>query len=208
LTNGWEWKEVDSPLDFSREKRGYLYKQHRVLLPLNEHLGAKDQAEDEDEDANLKAFESQDKSVLLSLPGPDVEGKWIIFDLHILYSSTYQVPVLYFNAFFDDAQQKQLLSLEQLWRNLTREFQNEELRWTFLTQGEHPLLGIPFYFVHPCESASLLKEVSGSLEVGWELSTWLSLVGPIVHYRLPSSFFESSQRTTQQISEPKLGLNK
>ncbi|XP_064605763.1 ubiquitin-like-conjugating enzyme ATG10 [Liolophura sinensis] len=81
------------------------------------------------------------------------------YEYHVVYSHSYAVPVLYFNAYKTDGK---LLSLEEIWSNVPnhyRERLNHE-RWTFLTQQEHPLVGRPFYQLHPCHTADLMKQAS------------------------------------------------
>lgn len=62
----------------------------------------------------------------------------------------------------------------------------------FLSQGEHPTLGMPAWFLHPCETEAIMRDVLGSVEVqgvresegeGWRgkwLETWLMVVGSVV----------------------------
>ncbi|KAJ7068192.1 hypothetical protein C8F01DRAFT_1117245 [Mycena amicta] len=53
-----------------------------------------------------------------------------------------------------------------------------------LSQGDHPTLGTPCWFLHPCESAGAVDEIMRELdttdEVRW-LKTWLLVVGTVVH---------------------------
>jgi len=55
-----------------------------------------------------------------------------------------------------------------------------------ISQDEHPLLGIPFYFLHPCGTENLLEEVGGSASY---LLSWLSVAGPAVGLFIPLQFF-------------------
>lgn len=52
-----------------------------------------------------------------------------------------------------------------------------------ISQGEHPEIRAPCFFLHPCETASVLEEIlPGSSEVGplEILQTWFMLVGTVI----------------------------
>eukprot|EP00742_Colponemidia_sp_Colp-10_P003471 GILJ01003697.1.p1 GENE.GILJ01003697.1~~GILJ01003697.1.p1 ORF type:complete len:229 (-),score=13.92 GILJ01003697.1:109-795(-) len=119
-----------------------------------------------------------------------------LFDYHIVYSPTYQVPVLYLNASNLDGE---VLSTEELWNVLrhSRLFDADTSKWSVLTQGEHPVLGVPYLFLHPCQTADFMKIVwadnsasspsespKGELKVDY-LTCWLALVGPLVGLSMP-----------------------
>ncbi|XP_064625045.1 ubiquitin-like-conjugating enzyme ATG10 [Lineus longissimus] len=109
------------------------------------------------------------------------------YEYHIVYSASYGVPVLYFNACKQDGQ---LLSLEDIWRNVPQ-YHQDRLRhekWTFITQQEHPLLGRPFFQVHPCHTSTLMKQVPEKPRN--YVVSWLSVVGPVVGIDVPMSYSE------------------
>jgi len=82
--------------------------------------------------------------------------KYHKYDYHIVYSPTYQVPVLYFNGYNLDGTP---LKWSEIWDDLPVQIKNEEIRWTSITQKDHPLLFTPFYHVHPCNTAVLMTEL-------------------------------------------------
>ncbi|GFS32142.1 ubiquitin-like-conjugating enzyme ATG10 [Nephila pilipes] len=100
--------------------------------------------------------------------------KYTIFVYHIIYSHSYSVPILWFTAHHEDGK---LLSLEELWKQIPSCFKNNEpdSKWNILTQQEHPILGIPYFMVHPCYTADLLSTCSSSNYI----ISWLSIVGPV-----------------------------
>lgn len=101
------------------------------------------------------------------------------WEYHIVYSSSYAVPVLYFNVWNSSGA---LLELDHVWRIL--EF-NVENNWTALTQVEHPYLRKPYFQLHPCRTQHLIElithqtENSGDHQVN-KLISWLSCIAPYV----------------------------
>jgi hypothetical protein len=56
-----------------------------------------------------------------------------------------------------------------------------------ITQADHPLLGRPYWYVHPCETGSLLKTMGADEEN--VVKQWLSWVGPLVRCHVPPELF-------------------
>lgn len=111
---------------------------------------------------------------------------------HIVYSPSYSVPVLYFNCYRANGS---LLTLEELWETVPALYQarlaNE--RWATLTQAQHPLLGFPFYQLHPCHTADLMSSLRGKCGSNYIMS-WLSAVGPLVHVHLSVDYVKASEK--------------
>lgn len=93
-------------------------------------------------------------------------------ELHVVYSEVFQVPALFFNAFLLDGS---LLPLPQVMGRFQPPF-NSNLSNTagpgdFIIQQEHPILGRPFYEVHPCRTQEsmdmIMNSASMASEVGW-----------------------------------------
>lgn len=109
----------------------------------------------------------------------------ICYHYNIVYSESYQVPVMYFTASHQDGRQ---LQLEQIWDQMILS-SNVVDKLSTLTQTEHPLLGIPCYHVHPCNTATMMSSVlDNKMEdsdiMKWQtryLMMWLSLVSPLVN---------------------------
>ena len=58
-----------------------------------------------------------------------------------------------------------------------------------LTLKDHPLLGIPFYYIHPCGTADLLNDIQEeNIQISREqlLQIWLGLVGGAINIPAPS----------------------
>ncbi|XP_042644000.1 ubiquitin-like-conjugating enzyme ATG10 isoform X3 [Tyto alba] len=112
-------------------------------------------------------------------------------EYHVLYSSSYQVPVLYFRACFLDGRP---LTLEEIWKNVHACYQARLLEgpWDTITQQEHPLLGQPYFVLHPCRTIEFMSPILTSLRKQNRhtnyIVLWLSTVGPVVGLNLPMSY--------------------
>ncbi|KAG8224685.1 hypothetical protein J437_LFUL003800 [Ladona fulva] len=104
------------------------------------------------------------------------------WEYHIVYSVSYSVPVLYFNAWRDSGE---LLTLEEIWNEIPPSMKPdaEDKYWSLISQQEHPLLGKPFFQIHPCQTANLISAIKG---IAGEriFIPWLSTVGPLVNLSL------------------------
>lgn len=114
----------------------------------------------------------------------------VCYHYTIVYSESYQVPVVYFTASWQDGRQ---LQLQQVWDQVV--LPSDVNKLSTLTQTEHPLLGIPCYHLHPCNTATMMSSVlenkmEGSDMPKWQtkyLVMWLSLVSPLVNLPLSTS---------------------
>lgn len=112
---------------------------------------------------------------------------------NVVYSPSYQVPVLYFNMWRQDGS---LLPLDEVWSMVPSTYQ-EVLRdtwWSTITQQEHPILGTPFFQLHPCKTAHLMKQTlpRGEGKHANYLVTWLSSIAPLVQLTLPNEYSAST----------------
>ncbi|EDS42639.1 conserved hypothetical protein [Culex quinquefasciatus] len=114
------------------------------------------------------------------------------FEYHVVYSISYQVPVLYFNVFKSDGT---LLRLEEAWSGFTELAgeSREQLRQT-LTQMEHPALFKPFLGLHPCKTANVLRALPDSQNV---IVSFLSIYGPYVNLELDPRYGLTSDKQNE-----------
>ncbi|CAM8921675.1 unnamed protein product [Rhodiola kirilowii] len=109
------------------------------------------------------------------------------YDLHIMYSDSYRVPVLYFRAYTNDGSP---LCLDDVEKDLPTIYAKElsDSKWTFITQEEHPYLNRPWYKLHPCGTSEWIRllhlgdsSLADRNRFGTELYlvSWLSVVGPM-----------------------------
>ena len=130
----------------------------------------------------------------VALDVPNVQ--LICYHYTIVYSESYQVPVIYFTASWQDGRQ---LHLHEVWEQIPSTSDIVD-KLSTLTQTEHPILGIPCYHVHPCNSAVMMSSVLEDARqdddnVKWQtryLIMWLSLISPLVNLPFSASLFRIS----------------
>ncbi|XP_065922330.1 ubiquitin-like-conjugating enzyme ATG10 isoform X2 [Magallana gigas] len=136
---------------------------------------------------NTELMEEQEEDAAAFQVRGNSDVEVVTYEYHILYSPSYGVPVLYFNA---HTQGGKLLALEEIWKRVPDVYKERlsEERWTFITQQEHPLLGRPFYYLHPCHTADLMKNSPVLTDKRHYIVSWLSAVGPVVGLKLPLEY--------------------
>ncbi|KAG7385907.1 E2-like conjugating enzyme atg10 [Phytophthora pseudosyringae] len=112
--------------------------------------------------------------------------KTALLEFHIVYHTIYQTPVLYFRALTVDGTP---LPADTVTQDV--QLPGSSGRSTVVAMEEHPVLGKPFSFLHPCETAAAMQLLQGQLqysdravaslgvEVPHYLASWLSLVQPL-----------------------------
>lgn len=135
----------------------------------------------------------------------EVSSHVLQYEYHILYSCSYSAPVLYFRAFTLEGRS---LMLEDVWSSVHPNFrhclQNSPL--TAITQQEHPLLGQPFFMLHPCRTEEFMRPVLQEAQeeprpVNYVL-LWLSVVGPVVGLEVPLKYCTQLHPSSLSSSEP------
>jgi len=119
-------------------------------------------------------IESEHDPACSSLKNPTTSN-YHIYEYHIVY--------------------REIIKLEEVWEDLPVDIQKvPELRErTFITQAEHPILGIPFFYVHPCQTSKLMKELLSNNTTGFNyILSWLSLIGPLVGLKIPFNWFSNN----------------
>ncbi|KAI9314266.1 autophagocytosis associated protein [Dichotomocladium elegans] len=83
---------------------------------------------------------------------------------HVVYSPTFQVPVLYFNGYDAngsalslDAIYDSVLALPHLETSLRASHLSQQ---GSITQTEHPILGFGFWHIHPCDTQNMMTLVA------------------------------------------------
>ena len=110
-------------------------------------------------------------------------------EYHVLYSSSYSVPALYFKIHESNGK---ALRLEEFWDIVPEAFSNAtsgESKWKFVTQQEHPFLGSPFFHLHPCHTAEAMRAIRKENSDFPFLLSWFSCYGPFANLFLPNEFY-------------------
>lgn len=59
-----------------------------------------------------------------------------------------------------------------------------------ITQDEHPILGLPFWYIHPCNTHSVMKQFDQHIiNTTNYIKIWLSFYGPAAGCNLSSQLF-------------------
>ncbi|KAG0258102.1 E2-like conjugating enzyme atg10 [Mortierella polycephala] len=156
-----------------------------LLEDLTEHFGnildGDDSLEEEEPDLSISAIDSTCIDFLS-------------VSYHIVFSPSYQVPVLYFNAYYPDGS---AISHEEVYDSLVPEEWRSSIRNAGLNGGisqqDHPILNVPFFYMHPCETVSLMETVLSGQPLDESKSfletyimTWLSFTGQAIGISVPT----------------------
>lgn len=76
------------------------------------------------------------------------------------------------------------LSLKEIYQDIIPDMYHDQI---IITQTEHPLIGSPFWFIHPCDTRKLMDTIQFKYEN--YIKTWLSFNGPIVKCSLSKDLF-------------------
>uniref|UniRef100_A0A493SU71 Ubiquitin-like-conjugating enzyme ATG10 n=1 Tax=Anas platyrhynchos platyrhynchos TaxID=8840 RepID=A0A493SU71_ANAPP len=219
IGDGWEWRTTKDLAD------GYLSKTQFRIANRGIPPDLKEKNSDNIEQALfLNVEESLDDSQVAGACATTEEV--VRYEYHVLYSSSYQVPVLYFRACFLDVHlvtrysiatatvilltilsgrkeehraflqghYGRPLTLDEIWKSVHACYQARLLEgpWDTITQQEHPLLGQPFFVLHPCRTNEFMSSVLASSRKQNRhtnyIILWLSTVGPVVGLNLPLSY--------------------
>ncbi|XP_062068446.1 ubiquitin-like-conjugating enzyme ATG10 isoform X1 [Lepus europaeus] len=232
IGDGWEWRMSKDCSD------GYMCKTH---LQIKNGTVAPRPRPSAHEQTGLPMEEAAE------LPSDDAEApevaavsQVIRYEYHVLYSCSFQVPVLYFRASFLDGQP---LTLEDIWEGVHECYRTRLLQgpWDTITQQlsamawesrgrwpkslgpctpvgiprgsswllaldqrssgrcnqlEHPILGQPFFVLHPCKTNEFMTPVlKNPQKINRNyITSWLSVVGPVVGLNLPLSYAQAASQ--------------
>ncbi|XP_010930316.2 ubiquitin-like-conjugating enzyme ATG10 isoform X1 [Elaeis guineensis] len=184
----WTWipcQRMD--VSCNTQAEGYLALENMYQLSASEVNAPTD-------DENYSAEEAPfDNATLIQSYNDDMH----IYDFHIVYSFSYQVPVLYFRGYRCDGHPLHLCDIEKDLPPYSSKIRNES-KWTFMTQEEHPYLCCPWYTLHPCGTSDWMKLLLGgdlpskNPDMLHYLSAWLSVVGQTVGLRIPLELHDKS----------------
>ncbi|XP_061925652.1 ubiquitin-like-conjugating enzyme ATG10 isoform X1 [Entelurus aequoreus] len=186
LRDGWSWERVQG------SEEGYLKK--TALRSVLIQSGDQDLRGSGSDSEDVAAGDDADTAA-----ASEGSTRALQYEYHILYSCSFMTPVLYFRA---STLEGRSLSLEEVWSSVHPHFRSR-LRHsplTSITQQEHPVLGQPFFMLHPCKTDHLMSALMHSAQQQHRpvnyMVTWLSTVGPLLGLEVPLEYLTLQHPST------------
>ncbi|KAF8931342.1 hypothetical protein BGZ52_012797 [Haplosporangium bisporale] len=142
-------------------------------------------------------LEDEEDESQLSVSKDGAHDEFLSVSYHIVFSPSYQVPVLYFNAFKSNDESAPV-GLEHIYQSLVPHEWRDTVRNAGLSGGisqqDHPIFNIPYYYMHPCETVSLMETVLKANQNRFDsqeaflksyIAAWLSFTGQAIGLSLP-----------------------
>ena len=221
----WEWREEEvggrqgmpvASLCLTRTHRVTEEEREEEVLDLELERYGKKEVRVGGEEAGLAGEgedAEEDACALPMLPPTSItsETEMVVVDweLHIVYNEIYNTPALWLKATRSDGVPLTREEVARLCGVGVGEGEGEEEGgWTVLSQDEHPILGQPFFFLHPCGTPGRMTrllmvvdgEGVGKNEDGDEKKTragltylikWFGLVAAVLGLRFPPPFVQA-----------------
>ncbi|KAI7901844.1 autophagocytosis associated protein [Cokeromyces recurvatus] len=163
----WHWQESQSILKQTYLKRNTIVLLNKPTIDYTSFNLNENQLIEEENDPSIIDQHMTDNSIQL--------------EHHIVYSTSYQVPVLYFKANYNNGTP---LSHAEIYKYII----SEVYQHIALSQNEHPILLEPFWYIHPCDTRTLMKTFEfKSLDY---IKVWLSVYGPMVKCSMSTDMFK------------------
>jgi ubiquitin-like-conjugating enzyme ATG10 len=128
----------------------------------------------------------QDQDTTLTQEEEELEWR-----LSCVYSDTWRVPVLYLTVQNKRGSPCSRDELLQAIKNGTT-----DNSWDFLSAEEHPVTGVPCFFLHPCRTSERLDVLldTKSIHSGVRLWSWLSMMVPALNMNISPRTFQLVQQ--------------
>ncbi|EGC30479.1 hypothetical protein DICPUDRAFT_41378 [Dictyostelium purpureum] len=202
---GWSWIKINNDTGYLTTKRFFNN------IDNNNNISNVDNIDNNNNNSNIfnkeEIIEESDESVLKS----NQTSKTIVIEYDIIYNKSYRVPVLYLNGCYLKQSTTEPLSWDELWSLLPLScFDKQQLSSTpYITQVEHPILGVPTYQLHPCETNNLMEQIlllknkikktnnndndnstnrdnnDNNNNIKNYLLSWLTIISPMVNIKIP-----------------------
>ncbi|XP_068665057.1 ubiquitin-like-conjugating enzyme ATG10 isoform X2 [Aristolochia californica] len=199
----WRWVPCSRlPCGVSRKDEGYLVLENIYHFMLNEEVTGEERYCSKEvkidngppEDCAEERFCGEEDAIDNVMLAENCDQETCIYDFHIVYSSSYRVPVLYFYAYRNG----QPLGLGDIEHSLPPHSMKilQEARWTYMTREEHPYLNRPWFMLHPCGTSDWMKLLfdrnllANDLIVNQYLLSWLSVVGQAIGLKITSTMLK------------------
>jgi len=119
----------------------------------------------------------------------------------IVYSDVWRVPILYFTVQSVEksgspCQRSEIISSLMQFSH----YNCVEDTWEFFSYEEHPITGVPSFFLHPCRTSermqTIMKEPQTNGDGGKDclLLSWMSMILPCVGFGVPSKAYQELSR--------------
>ncbi|KZW03924.1 hypothetical protein EXIGLDRAFT_8627 [Exidia glandulosa HHB12029] len=168
---------------------------------VNVRVRREDYAELEEASFNDLDVEEEDIDDATAAPIPDQTQTLVTVQQYIAYSPTFAVPVFYFSSHDANGaptsleailrtnlfKQHVTRSVARTAHSLSLPGEDADAPFPLLSQGDHPVLGRPCWFLHPCgiptALAELMEESDMSAHSAVWIDTWLSLISTVIDLR-------------------------
>ncbi|QKX62627.1 uncharacterized protein TRUGW13939_09788 [Talaromyces rugulosus] len=190
---GWSSARHIHPAEVSIQPSPGILRISKTVTPgPNQHNTIGHTLVDEDTESLDDTIQDEDHETLIRDASHDKKAQLVI-DYDIAFSETYQVPVMYFVV--PGIHQTSLAAIDAVYQLLVPDRHRQPLKSSGvmggISFGYHPQSGIPAYFIHPCNTATAMRDIAGDRGVEPEtyLLIWLGLVGNCIGLNLPSHMF-------------------
>jgi hypothetical protein len=116
------------------------------------------------------------------------------WQISIAFSETWQVPVVYFTVH----QNGYLCTRDQVMVLLEQQNQNAQVHdsWDFVSYDEHPTMGIPALFLHPCQTRERLQllDAQTTTTSSVRLWSWMSLIFPSLGFAVLAMTYQTVRK--------------
>ncbi|KAL8160662.1 hypothetical protein V2J09_002199 [Rumex salicifolius] len=198
----WSWVSCKStPLASSYQVDGYVALEKMDIFKSAEVNNGEVIDNELSKPSCFSDVEPEDDATLVEA-SDQFGGEVHYYDFHIVYSSSYRVPVLYFRGYRSDGL---LLALDEIEKDLPASSSKvlTESKWTFITQMvvppfnilhekglfEHPYMKRPWFMLHPCGTNELMRLLLEGDKIAMSdkkyIISWLSVVGQVVGIKVP-----------------------
>ena len=108
-------------------------------------------------------------------------------EYRITYNEAYAVPKLLFRGSLQDGTP---VPLSYFWECFAKNFpQHQNDIWSTISQTEHPITGVPYFFLHPCTTATLMSDINPPTGLAY-LTFWLSYIARYFNLFIPESIVQ------------------
>ncbi|EUB60607.1 Ubiquitin-like-conjugating enzyme ATG10 [Echinococcus granulosus] len=100
------------------------------------------------------------------------------------YNEAFAVPTFLFRGSLDDGSQ---VPLSYFWQSFSKASDHSQSDlWSVISQTEHKATGVPYFFLHPCKTRTLMLDINPPTATSY-LIFWLSFVARYFDIFIPPS---------------------